>query len=330
MLKVLLITPNFHQTRGNTITVRRISEGLQSLGIETEIISSTDENLKHRPSADIVHGFHAFHFREFMNKHNLHYDKYVVTLTGTDLNQYLYNEDTKMIVLSTLEKSKAIHVFNEEAKQTLIDNAPTLGEKIYVISQGVEQSTPSTSHFKKDENSFLFVLPAGIRKIKNVPSAIHMLKKLRNRYPMVRLWIIGPVLEETEGRKVKQLVNENSDWVEYKGEVPHEEMSEIYIHADVLLNTSISEGQSSAILEGMGHGLPVLVANNDGNRSIVKHQQTGLVYSTESEFLDYAQQIMNNNKLRNTIRQTAKDYIANHHSHTNEANMLLKMYRDAL
>lgn len=330
-MKVLLATPNFHQPRGNTITVQRIADGLEKLGVQTDIISMTVNNsITSLPSADIVHGFHAYHFYKFNEKLNKKIDSFIITLTGTDLNHDLFNEDKRADVLTCLRDAKAIHVFDKEAKRTLVNEVANLEPKIFVIHQGTSEFPENKLEYSKEKNTFLFVLPAGIRKVKNIPAAIYLLSELHAKFSGVRLWLVGPIIEEDEGKVVHDLVDKNKDWMNYIGQVDHSNMGAIYNQADTIINTSHSEGQSSAILEGMGYGLPALVSGNQGNRNIVLNGASGMVYNSPNQFLDYAEQIMNNIKLRNRIGLAAKQYIIQNHSSVYEAEHLLEIYKDVL
>ncbi|MDC3417981.1 glycosyltransferase family 4 protein [Aquibacillus salsiterrae] len=330
-MNVLLVTPNFHQARGNTITVKRISDGLNNLGIHTEIISMTEETeYTSIPDADIVHGFHAYTFYQFLQQLDEKPKSYVITMTGTDLNHFLFNERTREDVLQCLKDADAVHVFNNEAKQIVLKEIPEVADKLFMLPQGLSTFKPVDTLFKKEVDTFLFILPAGIRKIKNVPFAISSLAKLHKENPRIRLWLVGPILEEDEGTKVQHLVDANSDWVTYLGQVPHEQMGALYSLADCILNTSISEGQSSAILEAMQYGLPVLVSDNEGNKDIVKNLETGFIYHSEDQFLDYANQIMNNIRLRQVICANAKNYITKQHLDVDEAHVLLTIYKQIL
>ena len=330
-MKVILATPNFHQPRGNTVTVKRIADELESFGVETEIISITeDHDITSLPEADIIHGFHAYRFYKFIEKLDVDIDQYLVTMTGTDLNHDLFDQVRRKDVIRSLTGAKAIHVFDEKAKQTLMGEVPVLKDKIHIVPQGISAFPDSDYHLQKEEGSFLFVLPAGIRSIKNIPFAIEMLKTLHYEYPNIRLWLVGPVIEVREGQIVDDLVKKNSDWVRYIGGVPHEKMGAIYKLADVMLNTSHSEGQSSAILEAMKSGLPVLVSGNQGNRNLVTHEKTGYVYNDTNQFLDFAKRLVNNIEIREKLGQAAKQSIEESRSGKSEGEELLKIYKTAL
>ncbi len=327
-MKIVLATPNYHQQRGNTVTVRRISKALQKLNIETDIVSITEEKPpKDFPAADLIHGFHAYRFYQYYKQMDEKPETYVITVTGTDLSHYLYEESTRTDTIASLTGARAVHVFNEEAKITLLEEVPDIAGKVHVIPQGTDEFPVSGDNYEKEPGTTLFVLPAGIRKVKNVPAAINMMKKLYTEYPTTRLALVGPVLEEEEGNEVEQLVAKNNHWVSYPGQIDHEKMGSIYQAADVLLNTSIAEGQPSAILEAMAAGLPVLVSDNQGNRSIVIDGENGFVYHDENEFLAYAEKIMNNYNLRQSIGHAASRYISEHHSSQQEAKKLLGIYK---
>ncbi|MBD8070820.1 glycosyltransferase family 4 protein [Bacillus sp. PS06] len=330
-MKVVLATPNFHQPRGNTVTVQRIADSLEAKGIQTEIVSMTeDSSVTALPEADLIHGFHAYKFYTFKEKLTQKIDSYIVSITGTDLNHDLFNKDRRDDVIRSLTEAKAIHVFNEKAKQILCHEVPGIEDKIFIIAQGTTEFPTVEINVKKEPGTLLFLLPAGIRVVKNIPFAIHMLKNIYQQNPSIRLWIIGPIIEEVEGKLVQELVEENKEWVQYVGPFPHSSMGAIYSQGDIALNTSHSEGQPAAILEAMEHQLPVLVSNNQGNLSIVTHEETGLVYSNESEFLDFAERLVNNNELRAKIGKRAKDYIMNHHSGTYEVDAFIDIYKNVL
>lgn len=335
---MVLVTPFYSQLRGNTITVLRISEGLKRLGVVTEIVSSTedgnasieDENASILTQADIIHGFNAYYFNGYILKKGPLRTPYLVTMTGTDLNHDLFNEQRRNAVVQALSGARAVHVFHKQAGNILWQEVPWVKGNTFVIPQGTVDFPPVEGKVSKEAGAFVFLLPAGIRRVKNIPAAIAMLAPLYKQKPTVRLWIAGPIIDREEGREVEELVRQNQGWVCYLGQIPHREMGAIYQCADVVLNTSLSEGQSSAILEAMAQGIPVLVSDNGGNRDIVSHGRVGFLYRNEQEFTHYARRLMGDNDLRRQMGSRGKDYVVKHHSTEKEVREFLSIYRGIL
>lgn len=326
-MKIVLAAPNYPQPRGNTVTVRRIAANLEKLGVQTEIVSATGENrVSSLPPADLVHGFHAYYFYQFMQQLENPPELYIITMTGTDLNVDLFDPEKRIGVLEALAGAKAIHVFDEAAKGVLLKEAPQFSDKVFPIHQGASGFSPDAPLLSKEKGTFLFVLPAGIRKVKNIPSAVSALAKLHEKFPQLRLWLVGPVLEEAEADTVLGLVQEHTGWLRYIGELPHAHMGAVYDNADVVLNTSLSEGQPAAILEAMDCGLPVLVSNVPGNNGMVENGKTGYLYNDEDEFLEYAAELMIDDEARQRIGRQAKQYAADKHSASHEAEALREIY----
>ncbi|WP_158234849.1 glycosyltransferase, partial [Pseudomonas sp. 2995-1] len=68
--------------------------------------------------------------------------------------------------------------------------------------------------------------------------------------------------------------------------IAFEEMGNIFAEADLVINSSYEEGQSTAVCEAMGLGVPVIVRKNAGNCSVVTHEKTGFVYEDPTQFID--------------------------------------------
>ncbi|WP_053363143.1 glycosyltransferase family 4 protein [Bacillus sp. FJAT-27251] len=326
-MKVVLATPNYHQQRGNTVTVQRIAEKLKKHGVETEIVSITDnKQYLSFPQADLVHGFHAYLFYKFKESLPLKIECYIITITGTDLNHDLFHSKKREDVIVCIREAKAVHVFSEKAKHLLLAEIPDIASKVFVIQQGITEFAESQQTRSEEDGLFQFFLPAGIRKVKNIPFAINALKQLHNDFPFIRLLLAGPIIEPEEGELVKELIAENSSWAEYIGQVPHSKMGPMYKHADVVLNTSHSEGQSTAIIEAMASGIPVLVSGNDGNLSLVTHDETGYVYREETDFLQLARRLITEEQTRRRLGNRARHHISTNHGKQDEAEALIRLY----
>lgn len=224
-----------------------------------------------------------------------------------------------------------IHVFNERARRAIVTEAPELAARIRLIGQAVEglpvegaypqlEMTPATR---------ICLLPVAIRPVKDVLGAINLVKALRVHKPEAMLWVAGQVLDEEYGLQVLAEVAANQGTVRYLGEVAHGAMGGLFRRASLMLNTSESEGQSSAILEAMAVGVPVLARANDGNRDVITHGVTGLLYSSEKEFVSAATALIEDEPLRKQLAENAKIFVARLHASAHETRDLLAMYSAA-
>jgi glycosyltransferase involved in cell wall biosynthesis len=66
--------------------------------------------------------------------------------------------------------------------------------------------------------------------------------------------------------------------VEFPGVVPQERLPPYYAAADAFVLASFTEGHPKALLEAMAAGVPCVVSDCEGNRSLVADGKTGLLF----------------------------------------------------
>jgi len=89
------------------------------------------------------------------------------------------------------------------------------------------------------------------------------------------VWMVGagPLKDElaTQARKSGVVV-------EFRGIVPQPQLPEVYASADVFVLASFTEGHPKVLLEAMACGVPCVASDCPGNRSLVTHGRTGLLF----------------------------------------------------
>lgn len=142
-------------------------------------------------------------------------------------------------------------------------------EKTLVIPNGIDPKIYSNIVREKREGfhvgSILRVVP-----IKDVKMMIKGFKLMVQRVKNAKLWIIGPYEEDREYyEECRQLVEDLKlqDVVEFTGAV---DVKEYYKFLDVVILSSISEGQPLSILEAMAVGIPIITTDVGNCREIVK------------------------------------------------------------
>lgn len=70
--------------------------------------------------------------------------------------------------------------------------------------------------------------------------------------------------------------------MDFRGNVPHRELPDVFAQADVFALPSLFEGHPKALLEAMACGLPVVGADSPGIREVIADGVNGLLCATDS------------------------------------------------
>ncbi|HZV81233.1 MAG TPA: glycosyltransferase [Geobacteraceae bacterium] len=329
-MKVAFVAPNYSwENRGNGVTVRRIERNLRAMGCDIAVFPTEEfgaEMLLQSVSEfapDCIHAFHAWHGgRAALSLSARLGVPFVVTITGTDV--YGERDDRGRAELGrVLAAASGVAVFHESVRGQLLLAAPELASRITIIPQGVTvplEPPPETA------GEFVFLLPAGIRPVKNVTFPIIPLSRIHDEQPMTRLKIVGPMLDRDYGTMVTDALAPFS-WASYGGERTFAQMASEYAAAHVVLNTSVAEGgMANSLLEAMAFGRPVLAADIDGNRSLICDGVNGLLYRDETDFALKAGRLMAEPALRQRLGLAARRFVRENCSPTDEAEKYLELY----
>ena len=111
----------------------------------------------------------------------------------------------------------------------------------------------------------------------------------------------GPIMDESYSNRFLAAIAERP-WASYLGSIPTKAMTSAMLEADIILNNSRTEGLSNTLLEAATLGVPILARNIPGNAAVVRHDINGLLYNNETEFVQYAQQLLNREKRQQLSR----------------------------
>lgn len=92
-----------------------------------------------------------------------------------------------------------------------------------------------------------------------------------------------------------------------------------------LINSSLSEGMASVILEAMALGVSVLARDLPSNKVIVEHGYNGLLFKSGADFVNQADKLLRNDSLRQILIKNAKTYIMQHHNPQQEADFYISL-----
>ena len=357
-MRIVLASPYLDALRGNALTAKRLINNLQDndifvIGIAyNELVDANYHQITEIINSDFIHILNPVRYLESeMYKQKMHNNKnYGITFTGTDINVHL--TDTNVAMVELLENASFLVVFHEQAFDVFVRLFPKLVSKVHVISQGyyeIEYMMNSESHSQIDKfrqahgqyvldyivglqnlGNKIIVLPAGIRKIKQIPWAIEAVSNYRERYKQqVVICIIGEKIEAEEMDIVVEKVETNSS-AEYFGDVPHNFLLKIIEQSDIVLNCSLSEGQSIAIIEAFYQKTLVIASKCPGNEQMIEHGRNGYLFDNEEDFFLVLNETFENYEKTEEMIQTAYQWGLVKYSAEHETNLYLQLYKQTL
>lgn len=334
-MRIALITPFYRaDTCGNAVTVHRIEHHLRQLDCTLDIFGLDSISAGAAAAKIIAGGYdlcHAFHAHESGVVARMAAERggtpYLITLTGSDI--YMACLDSRReATLAALAGSARIVAFHGSIAERMAREFPTLADKFTVIPQGVP--LPAAKNIAPPAEPFNFLLPAGLRPVKDVLFSLGPLSKLATEEPGLRLVVAGPVLDKEYAAHVIDKL-QTYPFASYMGVVKHQEMGQLYQQASIVLNTSLSEGgMANSLLEAMSWNRPVLAAEIEGNRSLVTHGVNGMLYRDSSDFLTQARQLATDSALRKRLTNRAWKMLVEKHAPEQEAANYLELYQDIL
>jgi glycosyltransferase involved in cell wall biosynthesis len=309
--RVAVLTPfAAPSVRGNAITVERIARGLRGRGVELRVWdlsvvpeAAVDHQVTQYGPA-VIHAFHAFRTGptavRLARRAGV---PLLVTATGTDVNQDLFDEDGAPIVRRVLEGAGAVSVFDESMATRIIEALPATAARLVVIPQSVVFEMAAPGHWPpvaalRQRPGPIILFPAGIRKVKRPAFPLEPLERLRDRYSTLDLVYVGPIIDPAEGEALRRMLPAYP-WARYLGAVPHNRMPALIELADVVLNCSLAEGgMANSVLEALSLGRAVLAADIAGNRSLVEDAITGFLFGSAEELAAKAARLLQDPDLR--------------------------------
>ena len=351
---------------GNAITTERIKSGLHIKHVLCHDVNSlqTPSDLARilvSSRATLVLGVHAYRAGRLLLDCGV---PYIIILGGTDMNEHLHEARKGALIRKVVLQAAAIVAFDQNLRDKLLAAVPSVQQKVFLIPQAVaiapcigtleDERKAIRAKLRVSDSDLLLLLPAGLRPVKDVLFAVDAICKWHEEDRRVKLRIVGPRLEGKYADQVESRLREHSakpngvsplrvyaasnmqvgSCAEYIGSLPREELHAAMRSADLLLNTSTSEGMCNSILESMVIGTPVLARANNGNMQLIKEEETGLLcdYDDPLHLIEQAKRVLVTEapSLGKTLAANAKRQVEAMHSSSAESASYAKAVRYAL
>jgi len=275
--------------RGGAATVRRYRDGLQRRGHLCEIFGATGEGgLKTslegtigRFKPDIVHAHDATLMG--MQLLGLH-TPWVVSVSGDDLHQRMMDPAVGPLTCEVFRRAHRVLVPSARTEEVLEERVPDVVGKVDLVARSAVPLSTGGTDLRRSlgipKRRFLVLLPGGFRPVKAQHRAISLVRVLRGVGADVELIMVGPDQDAAYAEELRARAAEESG-VRILPALSQDRMGAAYLDADVVLNTSLTEAMSPTILEAGFLGRPVVAADNLGNRDLIRHKETGLLFGDD-------------------------------------------------
>jgi glycosyltransferase involved in cell wall biosynthesis len=320
-LRVAVLTPfAAPSVRGNAVTVARIIRGLQEQGVDLKpwdlsvMAEAAVEREVEEFGPALLHAFHAYRAGPLGLRLARRAEiPLVVTITGTDANHDLFDPERAPRVRRVLEGAARITVFHDSIAARIAAALPDLAGRLVTIPQATRLERGARfdlgARCPVPSGGTVFLMPAGIRPVKDPLRPLGAFDELVQRRPGVRLLYAGPMLHPEEGERFLRAL-QTRPWARYLGAVPHAQMASLLEQVDVVLNCSISEGgMANSILEAFSTERSVLASDIEGNRSLVEHGVTGLLFGEDASLLAGAERLAADPALRAALGRAGRERI---------------------
>ncbi len=227
-------------------------------------------------------------------------------------------------------KISAITAVCEFTKRALVENEGIESDRIEIIYNGVKSDLAADPIDKESigvcDDCPVAVHLGNFRPVKNQEFALRGLKLLLERGKRVCFVFIG------DGDTLRRCVALSEelgvgDYVRFLGR--RNDVFSILPLADFMINTSISEAFSVALLEGMSVGLPVVATDVGGNREIVLHNRTGLLVGVDAddEFADAVEYLLCDSDARERLGKAGRERVISEFSFERMNRSYLSLYK---
>ncbi|MBL8738292.1 MAG: glycosyltransferase family 4 protein [Planctomycetes bacterium] len=337
-MKVLLLTPSpTHLFLGGIATVSRYREGLQTRGHLCELWGGTSEGgLKQslegtigRFRPDIVHAHDAL--RTGVHLLGLR-TPWVVSLSGEDLHHDMLDGERGSLVCEVVRRAHRVLVPSAEAGLAVEERVPDAVGKIDVVPRAAVRLSTTGTDLRRSlgipRQRFLVLLAGGLRPIKGQHRAISVIGILRAAGAEVEMIVAGPDQDPTYADEVRRLCQQQPG-VRVLPTLAHDRMGAAYLDADVVLNTSFSEGAAPTLLEAGILGRPLVAADVPGNRELIRHKETGLLFQSEEEMAKQILALCRNRSAAGALGVRVREDFARRFCADGEMRALLSAYAAA-
>lgn len=208
----------------------------------------------------------------------------ILTFHGSEILKFHRNPITRLLTRRLINHATRISTLTHYTQSLLCRCFPEASGKTYLTPGALRSDfavVPSAS--AKDKNKLIVLTVARLHPRKGQLITLHALQALapqfRNR---IEYWVVGSQGKENYKASLQAAVAQSDLTVRFFGDLPDDELAQIYNRADIFAMTSVDHGPSVegfglVYLEASAHGLPIVAHTIGGVAEAVADGVTGLL-----------------------------------------------------
>ncbi|XP_043413243.1 glycosyltransferase 1 domain-containing protein 1 isoform X3 [Prionailurus bengalensis] len=278
----LLFLAVLRRHTGNAVTAERVRDHLEAAGHvcilkDASDLESSSEIAKliEAESLEAALALHLYRGGRLLQGHGIPFG---IIFGGTDLNEDVNHGEKKKVMGKVLEEARFAVAFTESMKEMAQTQWPHARGKIYVQSQGIVTGPNSAFNWntflrqsginQSANNLHIFLLVCGLRQVKDPLYLVDAFSEWHREEPNVYMVIVGPEVDPVFTREVGARVKRAAG-VRLIREMPQGDLHAALKNCFAVVNSSVSEGMSAAILEEFVQLAKRLVSDPTLEREIV-------------------------------------------------------------
>ena len=275
---------------------------------------------------DLIHAFFgipcgaiAYRFRKEI--------QYIVSLRGSDVpgfnerfsSQYIF---LKPIIRRVLRNAAAVIANSRGLKELALKT--DRDAKINIIYNGVNIEDFSQRN-EREKGDIIILTVARLIKRKGIADFIRAIPAIVKERQNIKVRIIGEGNTENELKALAQKLKV-SQYIDFLGYVPHNEISNYYMSSDIFVLPSKNEGMSNTVLEAMASALPIITTDTGGTKELIDGNGIVIPGEDPDAISNAVLNLINDHKLRENMGMKSRK-IAEGMSWKNVAGAYYNLYK---
>jgi len=250
--------------------------------------------------------------------HTFRPNRLVLTFHGSEILKFAHSPWRRGLARRLIRRATRVTTLTNYTQELLLTHFPEAASKIF-LTPGALRTDLAVLPSKRTQNSSkIIVLTVG--RLHPRKGQLITLEALQTLAPEVRsrleYWIVGGQSKDNYEAMLRATASKKPDLsVRFLGNLPDEELSEIYDRSDIFAMTSVNHGHSIegfglVYLEAAAHGLPVVAHDVGGVSEAVADGVTGLLVppNRPAQLAAAFEQLVFDEELRNRLGSAGRQW----------------------